>query len=172
MRRGNNAPWAPLSWWIRALYKSTYYYYYYYYYYYWICCVEDLMSRFEARASYQPRSKLNLRETNMSGSGATLQANEWPYFASERWCPSVCDIIYIRYILLPTTCRVMLMDVGVGKVLTWHAYTPSSSRVILLILILYVVFKSVSILYRPSMWTRWLLTNKSDMIEIQTSTRA
>ena len=26
---GNNAPWAPLSWWIRALYKSTYYYYYY-----------------------------------------------------------------------------------------------------------------------------------------------
>ena len=22
-------PWAPLSWWIRALYKSTYYYYYY-----------------------------------------------------------------------------------------------------------------------------------------------
>ena len=28
--RGNNAPWAPLSWWIRALYKSTYYYYYYY----------------------------------------------------------------------------------------------------------------------------------------------
>ena len=25
-----NAPWAPLSWWIRALYKSTYYYYYYY----------------------------------------------------------------------------------------------------------------------------------------------
>ena len=22
---GNNAPWAPLSWWIRALYKSTYY---------------------------------------------------------------------------------------------------------------------------------------------------
>ena len=23
---GNNAPWAPLSWWIRALYKSTYYY--------------------------------------------------------------------------------------------------------------------------------------------------
>ena len=33
MSRGNNAPWAPLSWWIRALYKSTYYYYYYYYYY-------------------------------------------------------------------------------------------------------------------------------------------
>ena len=31
MSRGNNAPWAPLSWWIRALYKSTYYYYYYYY---------------------------------------------------------------------------------------------------------------------------------------------
>ena len=29
MSRGNNAPWAPLSWWIRALYKSTYYYYYY-----------------------------------------------------------------------------------------------------------------------------------------------
>ena len=26
--RGNNAPWAPLSWWIRALYKSIYYYYY------------------------------------------------------------------------------------------------------------------------------------------------
>ena len=32
MSRGNNAPWAPLSWWIRALYKSIYYYYYYYYY--------------------------------------------------------------------------------------------------------------------------------------------
>ena len=30
MSRGNNAPWAPLSWWIRALYKSAYYYYYYY----------------------------------------------------------------------------------------------------------------------------------------------
>ena len=30
MSRGNNAPWAPLSWWIRALYKSIYYYYYYY----------------------------------------------------------------------------------------------------------------------------------------------
>ena len=29
MSRGNNAPWAPLSWWICALYKSTYYYYYY-----------------------------------------------------------------------------------------------------------------------------------------------
>ena len=29
MSRGNNAPWAPLSWWIRALYKSTYYYYYF-----------------------------------------------------------------------------------------------------------------------------------------------
>ena len=29
MSRGNNAPWAPLSWWIRALYKSIYYYYYY-----------------------------------------------------------------------------------------------------------------------------------------------
>ena len=25
MSRGNNASWAPLSWWIRALYKSTYY---------------------------------------------------------------------------------------------------------------------------------------------------
>ena len=25
MSRGNNAPWALLSWWIRALYKSTYY---------------------------------------------------------------------------------------------------------------------------------------------------
>ena len=30
MSRGNNAPWAPLSWWIRALYKSIYYYYYYF----------------------------------------------------------------------------------------------------------------------------------------------
>ena len=29
MSRGNNAPWAQLSWWIRVLYKSTYYYYYY-----------------------------------------------------------------------------------------------------------------------------------------------
>ena len=38
MSRGNNAPWAPLSWWIRGLFKSTYYYYYYYYYY--LLCIQ------------------------------------------------------------------------------------------------------------------------------------
>ena len=34
--------------------------------FYWMLCVEDLISYFEARTSYQPRSKLHLWEINMA----------------------------------------------------------------------------------------------------------